>query len=63
MDHQDHRTEGAVLGIIRRLQGGFEPHAAANARLRQAIKRLEAAPDAFEGSGVKARPQHLRRAN
>jgi len=40
--------EAAILGVIRRLQDGFEPKAAASARLRQAVKRFEAAADAEE---------------
>jgi hypothetical protein len=57
---EDQRMEAALLGITRRLQGEFEPHAAANARLRQAIKRFEASADAVEGLGAEARPRHLR---
>ena len=37
------RVEAALLGITRRLQDGDELQAATGARLRHALKRLEAA--------------------
>ena len=42
------RVEAALLGITRRLQGGYELQAATGARLRHALKRLEAAADPLE---------------
>jgi hypothetical protein len=56
---EDHRTEAAILGITRRVQG-FEPHAAVTARLRHAVKRFEAAAGAGT-AGNGAEPQQRRR--
>ena len=48
------QVDAALLGITRRRQAGFELAAATNARLRQAVKRLEAAGDAREAPGAGA---------
>jgi len=57
---EDLRREAAILGIARTLQG-FELPAAMNARLRQAVKRVEAAADALEAPSTGSRTRHHRR--
>ena len=61
MGDEDHRTEAAILWLTRLVQGGFEPQAAANARLRQAVKRFEATAGALESPNAGGRPRHGRR--
>ena len=54
------RVEAALLGITRRLQDGYELQAATSARLRHALKRLEAAADALESAEAGGQPRRLR---
>lgn len=53
------RVEAALLGITRRLQDGDELQAATGARLRHALKRLEAAAGVLEPEAG-GRPRRLR---
>ena len=60
VDEQLQRETAILLGIARTLHGSELP-AAMNARLRQAVKRAEAAADALEGLSTGARTRHHRR--
>lgn len=53
-------VEAALLGITRRLQDGYELQAATSARLRHALKRLEATADALDAPEAGTRSRRLR---